>query len=32
VTDEDLKSKHATWGTPKAFAEAVVAADKVVGF
>jgi len=32
VTDEDLKGKNASWGTPKEFNEAVVAADRVVGF
>jgi hypothetical protein len=32
VTDDDLKGKNASWGTPKMFAEAVIAADKVVGF
>jgi hypothetical protein len=30
VTESDLKTKHATFMTPKVFAEKVVAADKVV--
>lgn len=30
VTDDDLKSKNATFVNPKIFAEKVVAADKVV--
>jgi hypothetical protein len=32
VTEEDLKNKNASFTTPKAFAEMVVAADRVVGF
>jgi hypothetical protein len=32
VTEEDLKGKNASFGTPKDFNEAVVAADRVVGF
>jgi hypothetical protein len=32
VTDDDLKGKNANWGTPKEFADSVVAADRVVGF